>query len=524
MAKLTAWVKNHLPTQRRLIQLYAALLYNANLKGYISGQIYTGNTKSVCLPGLNCYSCPGAVGACPLGALQNAIASSGNRAPHYVLGILLLLGLTLGRTICGFLCPMGLVQELLHKIPTPKLPKSRFTRILSYLKYVILAVFVIILPLWYMLQHYPVPAFCKYICPAGTFEGAIGLLSNPANAANFSMLNILFTRKFVIMVLLFAGCIFVYRGFCRFLCPLGAIYGLFSRINLVGVQVDAPKCTHCDLCVGHCKMDIRRVGDHECIHCGGCIDACPTGAISLRAGKITLRGSEAAEAPKKKQLRRRRALAWAVALIVLAGALWYFNAPKGETPVPAPVPTAAVTQAPEVTETPEITEEPTEAPTETPEATEAPEITEAPVADEDIPVGKDVGMLGPDFSAPLYGGGTFQLADTRGKVTVINFWATWCTPCCAELPHFDKLYQTYGDDVAIIALHSDLVTDDVDAYLANYDYTIPFALDDAGIIAAYGGSVMLPQTIVLDRNGVITYNQVGSVTHELLESLVTPLF
>ena len=93
MAKLTHWLRNHLPTQRRLIQLYAALLYNAHLKGYISGNIYTGSTKSVCVPGFNCYSCPGAVGACPLGALQNAIASSGSRTPVYVLGILLLYGI-----------------------------------------------------------------------------------------------------------------------------------------------------------------------------------------------------------------------------------------------------------------------------------------------------------------------------------------------------------------------------------------------------------------------------------------------
>ena len=123
-------IRDYLPTRRRLIQLYAALLHNANLKGYISGQIFTGNTKYLCVPGLNCYSCPGAVGACPLGALQNALASSGNRAPSYVLGILLLFGLILGRTICGYLCPFGLVQELLHKIPTPKIRKNRVTHAL----------------------------------------------------------------------------------------------------------------------------------------------------------------------------------------------------------------------------------------------------------------------------------------------------------------------------------------------------------------------------------------------------------
>ena len=490
MAKIKGWLRNHLPTQRRLIQLYAALLYNAHLKGFISGEIYTGSVKAVCLPGLNCYSCPGAVGACPLGALQKALAVSGNRAPYYVLGILLLFGLTLGRTICGFLCPMGLLQELLHKIPTPKLRKSRFTRGLSYLKYVVLLVFVFVLPLWYMLQRYPVPAFCKYICPAGTLEGAIGLLSNPANAASLSMLNLLFTRKFVIMIVIFAACVFVYRGFCRFLCPLGAIYGLFSRINLVGVKVEAPQCAHCGQCVGHCRMDIRHVGDRECIHCGGCIDVCPTGAISLKAGNLILRANEISEIPARKRLCLRRGLAWCAALILLAGIVWFFNAPENRIDDDFIV-------------------------------NESAEVTTAPA--ESIPVGKDVGMLGPDFSAPLYGGGTFHLSDTRGKVTVINFWATWCAPCCAELPHFDQLAQTYGDDVAVIALHADLVTDDVDAYLADYSYAIPFALDDSGIIAAYGGSLMLPQTIVLDRRGVVIYNQVGSVTYELLESLVVPL-
>ena len=147
MAKLITWLKDHLPTQRRLIQLYAALLYNAHVKGFITGNIYTGKAKAMCLPGFNCYSCPGAVGACPLGALQNALAASGSRTPAYVLGILMLFGLTLGRTICGFLCPVGLMQELLYKIPTPKVKKGRLTRALSWLKYVILAVFVVIIHL-----------------------------------------------------------------------------------------------------------------------------------------------------------------------------------------------------------------------------------------------------------------------------------------------------------------------------------------------------------------------------------------
>ncbi len=100
------WWNNHKPSKRRLIQVYAALLFNANLKGFISGakeDIYKGNTKYMCVPSLNCYSCPGAVGACPMGSLQNALRSTNHRAPFYILGILAIFGLTLARTICGFL-------------------------------------------------------------------------------------------------------------------------------------------------------------------------------------------------------------------------------------------------------------------------------------------------------------------------------------------------------------------------------------------------------------------------------------
>ena len=500
-------IRDYLPTRRRLIQLYAALLHNANLKGYLQGEIYTGSAKYLCVPGLNCYSCPGAVGACPLGALQNALASTGSRAPYYVIGILLLLGLTLGRTICGFLCPFGLLQELLHKIPSPKLKKSKATRALSYLKYVILAVFVVAIPLYYAAQHVPMPGFCKYICPSGTFNGAIGLLANPANADKFSMLNILFTRKFVIMVLIFGGCVFVYRAFCRFLCPLGAIYGLFNRFALVGVKVEQSKCTHCGLCAGACKMDVRRVGDHECIHCAGCVDVCPTQAISMRAGKAVLYAGKKAEAPRQKELAGKRAIAWALALAVLAGVLLYFNLPRKEDTAPP----ASATAEPTATDAPVL------------DAAAATAAPAEPSAAPQVPEGHEPGMLGPGFTAPLYGGGSFDLADTRGKVTVINFWATWCTPCVNELPYFEQLHQTYGEDVAIVAIHSSLVTDDVDAYLALYDYTIPFALDESGIIESYGGSTMLPQTIVLDRAGVVVYNQVGSVTYEVLDSLVSPL-
>ena len=478
---------------RKLIQLYAAVLYNCYARGFIKGDIYTGKTKLLCAPGLNCYSCPGAVAACPLGALQNAVAASQSRAPAYMLGILLFYGLLLGHTVCGWLCPMGLIQELLHKLPTPKIEKGRLTRALSYFKYGLLFALVFLVPYWYSYQLLPLPAFCKYVCPAGTLGGALGLMLNPENYDKLSLLGYLFTNKFVILIALLCLSVFLYRVFCRFLCPLGAIYGLFSKVALIGVKVEKSACVDCGLCVSRCKMDIRRVGDHECIHCGDCIDACPTGAIRFTAGKITLRASEGIGAQgaglqntKKRKLRTSILAAALIALLIAVTTLVHLNDP------------AKARKADSAEKTPAYT------------------------VDETIPVGKEVGMRARDFTAARYGGGEdFSLSACLGRPVVLNFWATWCGPCVVELPYFDQLYREYGQDVAVIALHSQLVTDDVEKYLANYDYALPFGLDaDGGIIASFGGSTMLPQTVVIDKNGVITYNAVGSMSYEKVKVLV----
>ena len=286
--KIKDWLIKHKPSKRKVVQLYSALLYNANIKGFFNGRIYKGATKNACVPGLNCYSCPGAIGSCPLGSLQNALSASKTKTPAYVFGIIILFGLLLGRTICGWLCPVGLGQELLYKIKTPKAKKNRVTRVLSYFKYVVLVALVVIVPL-----YYAIPGFCEYICPAGTFEGGLGLLANETNAGLLGILGPLFTWKFTLLVLIIVASIFFFRFFCRFLCPLGALYGFFCRVAMLGVKLDKNKCTDCGLCVGVCKMDIKRVGDHECIQCGACISVCPAKAISWKGAKLFIRANDA---------------------------------------------------------------------------------------------------------------------------------------------------------------------------------------------------------------------------------------
>ena len=565
---VVSWIKNHIPTKRRLIQVYAALLYNANLKGFVSGNIYQSeSTKYMCVPGLNCYSCPGAVGACPMGAFQNALAESDTRAPYYILGILALFGLMLARTICGFLCPIGLCQELLYKIHTPKLKKSRVTRILSYFKYVILAL-AIAIPLIYAVSNIPLPAFCKYICPAGTFGGAIMLLINPNNSALFGQLGWQFTWKFGLLIALIVGSIFIFRVFCRFICPLGAIYGFFNRIALIGVTVDKQNCTDCGLCVAHCKMDVKRVGDHECINCGECISVCPTKAISWKGSQIFLRHSAIGE-----PVLTEKPLAVGAGEVKIAATVGSdtitdtavetktetttVSAVESVTPTPDVQPTAEVAANAE-TETTENVAQTDTANTPATKKSKKPlkfwlevaawsvalvvlivalicynfvdtDKNDRPSGGGDDKVGYNVGDIAPDFTLNKYNvDGTFNLYEQRGKITVVNFWATWCTPCVEELPYFNELAENYPQ-IEVVAIHGSS-TRDVQSFIDSKgwsDYALTFVQDDLdGTVCktfrAMGGTSMWPMTVIVDADGKILYNSTQSFrNYEQLETLVS---
>ena len=504
---LSQWWQAHKPTKRRIIQLYAALLTNANLKGFGSGQIYQGPTKYACVPGLNCYSCPGAGGSCPLGALQNALNAADARLPYYIFGILLLYGFLFGRWICGFLCPFGLIQDLLYHVKTPKIRKNRLTRTASYLKYVILAFFVFLIPLMYTDA---MPGFCKYICPSGTLLGAGGLLSNPNNVEKLTILGPLFTWKFILLVVFVVGAIFMYRFFCRFFCPLGAIYSLFNKISLLGMNLNKSKCIDCGLCIGECLMDVTKVGDQECISCGRCVNVCPTHAITYKGPKILLAPNEvgnplntkpvstdscdAPGTPLPKKTKIARLVVGITMVAVLVGALVYFN---------------VIHKDPE-------------------------KIGSQTVITDDgstVEVGGEIGNQCPDYDLSLYfEDGTLKPSDTRGKVTVINFWYIYCSSCVHELKtEFPYIQEKYGDQVEVIVVHSnqeygtDIPKWITDNLPTDAGFTHVRDVDGEQFYRHLGGDGTWPITVILDENGIIQYRVVEKTTFADMSAVIDRL-
>ena len=270
---------------RTAIQLGFAVFLNGYAAGFAGGKIFTGKTKLLCVPVLNCYSCPGALGACPIGALQSVLGGTKNKFPFYVLGTLMVFGVLFGRLLCGFVCPFGFLQDLISKIPVKKInvPK-KLDKALRIIKYGILLVFVILLPLLATDKFgIGTPYFCKYICPAGTLEGGIPLMI--ANRDLRALAGALFNWKLAVLMVVMIGCLFIRRFFCRYLCPLGAFYALFNKFSLYQLHLDKDKCISCKKCEHVCPMAVevtKNINSGECIRCGKCKAACPTSAISSR--------------------------------------------------------------------------------------------------------------------------------------------------------------------------------------------------------------------------------------------------
>ncbi len=268
--------------KRHRVQILWALLTNSYLIGFVQGKIYKGKLKNLCVPGLNCYSCPGAAGTCPIGAMQAVIGNCNFKFAFYAAGFLVFVGALMGRFVCGWLCPFGLIQDLLYKIPFPrKLRTFKGDRLLRKLKYVVLLFFVILLPMFLVdVLGQGAPYFCKLICPVGTLEGGIPLVL--LNKSMHGALGWLYAWKNVLLLFTVFLSILIYRPFCKYICPLGAVYSVFNPISVFRYRIDREKCVGCDACAKVCKMQVNPAENPnhpECIRCGQCKKACPKQCI-----------------------------------------------------------------------------------------------------------------------------------------------------------------------------------------------------------------------------------------------------
>jgi len=255
------WMRVEIGSIRKISQTISFLIFNLGLN-------FSLKTGIIC-PGLYCYGCPFSTFACPIGIIQNYITLG--RVPIYPAGGLGVYGISLGRFLCGWICPFGTIQELLGKMKKKSLnPKPAW-----FTKYIMLII--VLVSSWVTLDT----LFCKF-CPSGSLFAAIpSKILYPE--LPFGFFFYVHMSTLVISIVLF---IFVSRFWCRYLCPLGAIMGSFNRISILKIERDPNKCTECGVCLKDCPMNIQEVRDigvsSDCIMCGQCIDDCPLDALKIK--------------------------------------------------------------------------------------------------------------------------------------------------------------------------------------------------------------------------------------------------
>jgi peroxiredoxin len=147
------------------------------------------------------------------------------------------------------------------------------------------------------------------------------------------------------------------------------------------------------------------------------------------------------------------------------------------------------------------------------------------VAQNGGPPSPQTGFTAPDFTLDILGGGTVSLSDLRGQAVLVNFWATWCPPCRAEMPAIQRVYDRYRDQ-GFTVLAVDLQEDDaqVAGFAEEMGLTFPILMDRDGSVFARYRVMGLPSTFFVDQNGIIQEVTVGGpMTEAFIESQVTNL-
>jgi ferredoxin-type protein NapH len=301
-----------------------------------------------CSPVFHCHSCPLATFACPIGILAHLGAV--RVVPFMAIGTLMVFGGVFGGFICGWVCPFGFLQDLIARVPTPKL---RLPGWMGFSRYVVLVLLVVIIPIQYGTNQNPLrnataslpgfraigqpspgppaeggqqaageepegkaegaeaekaaqaqaeegnPLFFCRLCPAGALEAALPYTASLAIADEEPVWPS--PLKLTILGLLLLAMFFIWRPWCTLFCPLGAIYGLCNRVSLVSLRFHADRCKECDLCRDLCHYrgaGERRASELRCIRCLKCTQcrAITVDTVFSRPEKAESKSAPAAEA------------------------------------------------------------------------------------------------------------------------------------------------------------------------------------------------------------------------------------
>ena len=134
------------------------------------------------------------------------------------------------------------------------------------------------------------------------------------------------------------------------------------------------------------------------------------------------------------------------------------------------------------------------------------------------------GHPAPEITLETTDGQTLSLSDFKGKPVLINFWATWCPPCRAEMPDFQAVHRELGDDVIIFSVNAaSQDSGDINAFIEELGITFPVLLDKTGLAGVTYNVLGLPTTIFVDRNGIINETLTGGLNKAYLEAKLSEL-
>ena len=256
---------------RTLVQSTALLALHTNFAQWV-GAMW------VCNPVMSCHACPLAWFACPIGILSHL--TFWGLFPLLTLGMLIVLGVLIGRLLCGWICPFGFLQDLLYRIPSKK---GRLPRWADWIKYPLLLLTVFLLPGLFGVDY----SFCT-LCPTSFLQ-----VTAPSffTDQEFTVDPAFYLKAGVTLAVLLLAVRYS-RFFCRVLCPIGALLALFNFLCFWRVKPPTESCISCGRCNRACPTDCRPAKrflqeipanrNMECVACHDCRPVCP---VPDRPGK-----------------------------------------------------------------------------------------------------------------------------------------------------------------------------------------------------------------------------------------------